>query len=90
MVMFVGKVEPIVYGSKSLGRFYVLEQPDGKQLVVEQYVEPASALKAQRAVARRGSPDHGADPTAGTRRGGRATGAAPRAARTRSSASRAL
>ena len=47
VVMFVGKVEPIVYGSKSLGRFYVLEQPDGKQLVVEQYVEPASALKAQ-------------------------------------------
>ena len=44
VVMFVGKVEPIVYGSKSLGRFYVLEQPDGKQLVVEQYVEPASAL----------------------------------------------
>jgi hypothetical protein len=47
VVMFVGKVEPIVYGSKSLGRFYVLEQPDGKELVVEQYVEPASALKAQ-------------------------------------------
>ena len=47
VVMFVGKVEPIVYGSKSFGRFYVLEQPDGKELVVEQYVEPASALKAQ-------------------------------------------
>jgi hypothetical protein len=47
VVMFVGKIEPIVYGSKSLGRFSVLEQPDGKQLVVEQYVEPASALKAQ-------------------------------------------
>lgn len=47
VVMFVGKVEPIVYGSKSLGRFYVLEQPGGKQLVVEQYIEPASALKAQ-------------------------------------------
>ena len=47
VVMFVGKVEPIVYGSKSLGRFFVLEQPDGKELVVEQYIEPASALKAQ-------------------------------------------
>ena len=47
VVMFVGKVEPIVYGSKSLGRFYVLEQADGRELVVEQYVEPASALKAQ-------------------------------------------
>lgn len=49
VVMFVGKVEPIVYGSASFGRFYVLEQPDGKELVVEQYVEPASAYKAQRA-----------------------------------------
>ena len=47
VVMFVGKVEPIVYGSKSFGRFYVLEQPDGRQLVVEQYIEPASACKAQ-------------------------------------------
>ena len=48
VVMFVGKVEPIVYGSKSFGRFYVLQQPDGKQLVVEQAVEPASAFKAQK------------------------------------------
>ena len=47
VVMFIGKVEPIVYGSKSFGRFYVLEQPDGRQLVVEQYIEPASARKAQ-------------------------------------------
>jgi hypothetical protein len=47
VVMFIGNVEPIVYGSKSLGRFYVLEQPDGRELVVEQYIEPASALKAQ-------------------------------------------
>jgi hypothetical protein len=48
VVMFIGKIEPIVYGSASFGRFYVLEQPDGKQLVVEQYVEPASAYEAQR------------------------------------------
>lgn len=47
VVMFVGKIEPLVYGSKSLGRFYVLEQPGGGQLVVEQYIEPASALDAQ-------------------------------------------
>ena len=47
VVMFVGKIEPIVQGSTSMTRFYVLEQPDGKQLVVEQFVEPASALKAQ-------------------------------------------
>jgi hypothetical protein len=48
VVMYPGGIEPIVYGGNSLGRFYVLEQPDGKQLVVEQYVEPASALKAQK------------------------------------------
>jgi hypothetical protein len=48
VVMFVGKIEPLVYGSRSFGRFYVLEQPDGKQLVVEQYVEPAAAYDAQR------------------------------------------
>jgi len=47
VVMFVGKIEPIVYGSKSFARFYVLAQPDGKELVVEQYVEPASAFNAQ-------------------------------------------
>jgi hypothetical protein len=45
VVMFVASVEPIVYGSKSFGRFYVLEQPDGKQLVVEEFAEPASAFK---------------------------------------------
>jgi hypothetical protein len=48
VVMFISKVEPVVYGSKSFGRFYVLDQPDGKQLVVEQAVEPASAFKAQK------------------------------------------
>ena len=49
VVMFIGKIEPLVYGSASFARFYVLEQPDGKQLVVEQYIEPASAFRAQRA-----------------------------------------
>jgi len=48
VVMFVSKIEPIVYGSQSFGRFYVLEQPGGRQLVVEQAVEPASAFKAQK------------------------------------------
>jgi hypothetical protein len=48
VVMFISKVEPVVYGSKSFGRFYVLKQPDGKQLVVEQAVEPGSAFKAQK------------------------------------------
>jgi hypothetical protein len=51
VVMFIGSVEPIVYGSKVRGRFYVLQLPDGKQLVVEQFVEPASAFaKAQPAL----------------------------------------
>lgn len=48
VVMYISKIEPIVYGSRSFGRFYVLQQPDGKQLVVEQAVEPASAFKAQK------------------------------------------
>jgi hypothetical protein len=45
VVMFPGSVEPIVYGSKVFGRFYVLDQPGGKQLVVEEFAEPASAFK---------------------------------------------
>jgi hypothetical protein len=45
VVMFVGSVEPIVYGSKSFGRFYVLEQPGGGQLVVEEFADPASAFR---------------------------------------------
>jgi hypothetical protein len=48
VVMFIGSVEPIVYGSKVFGRFYVLRQPDGKQLVVEEFVEPASAFAKAR------------------------------------------
>jgi hypothetical protein len=43
--MFIGSVEPIVYGSKTFGRIYVLEQTGGKQIVVEQFAEPASAFK---------------------------------------------
>jgi hypothetical protein len=48
VVMFISTVEPIVYGSRSFGRFYVLQQPDAEQLVVEQAVEPASAFKAEK------------------------------------------
>ena len=47
VVLFIGKIEPIVHDSASFGRFYMLAQPDDKELVIEQYVEPASALKAQ-------------------------------------------
>jgi hypothetical protein len=43
--MFIGSVEPVVYGSKTFGRFYVLQQPGGKQLVVEEFAEPASAFR---------------------------------------------
>ena len=48
VVMYVGGIEPYVYGSDTYGRFLILEQPDGKELVVEQFVEPASAFRAQR------------------------------------------
>ncbi len=48
VVMFIGSVEPIVYGSKVRGRFYVLQQPDGEQLVVEEFAEPASAFARAR------------------------------------------
>jgi hypothetical protein len=48
VVLFLSKIEPVIYGETGFGRFYVLEQPDGKELVVEQFVEPASAFKAQR------------------------------------------
>jgi hypothetical protein len=48
VVMFIGSIEPLVYGSKVFGRFYVLQQPDGKQLVVEEFAEPASAFAKAR------------------------------------------
>ena len=44
--LFIGKIEAILYASKTFGRFYVLEQPDGKQLVVEQFVKPVAGTKA--------------------------------------------
>jgi hypothetical protein len=47
VVMYVGGIEPYVYGSDTYGRFLILEQPDGKELVVEQFVEPASAFRRQ-------------------------------------------
>ena len=45
VVMFIGSIEPLVYGSKTFGRFYVLDRPGGKQIVVEEFAEPASAFK---------------------------------------------
>lgn len=44
VVMYVGGIEPLVYGSQTFGRFLVLEQPDGGELVVEQFVEPRKAF----------------------------------------------
>jgi hypothetical protein len=45
VVLMMGGVEPILYAGEILGRFLVLEQPDGKQLVVEEWFEPASAAE---------------------------------------------
>ena len=45
VVMFVGGIEPLVMGSTSFSRFLVLEQPDGKELVVEQWVEPGKQFR---------------------------------------------
>ena len=47
VVMYVGGIEPYVYGSDTYGRFLILEQPDGKELVVEEFVEPASEFEKQ-------------------------------------------
>lgn len=47
VVMFPGGFEPLVYGSQTYGRFYVLEQPGGGQLVVEQFVEPRKQFERQ-------------------------------------------
>lgn len=45
VVMYVGGIEPLVYGSQTSARFLVLEQPDGGELVVEQFAEPRRAFK---------------------------------------------
>lgn len=47
VVMYVGGVESYVYGSETKGRFLVLDQPDGRQLVVEIAVEPKRAFRKQ-------------------------------------------
>ena len=45
VVMYVGGIEPYVMGSQSFSRFLVLEQPDGKQLVVELWGEPGQVFR---------------------------------------------
>jgi hypothetical protein len=45
--MYVGGIETYVYGSDTYGRFLILEQPDGKELVIEEFVEPASEFREQ-------------------------------------------
>jgi hypothetical protein len=47
VVMYVGGIEPYVMGSQSFSRFLVLNQPDGKQLVVELWGEPRRAVRKQ-------------------------------------------
>ena len=47
VVLYMGGIEPYVYGSDVQGRFLVLEQPGGGQLVVEQWVEPRRAFDDQ-------------------------------------------
>ena len=47
VTMYVGGVEPYVMGSLSISRFLVLDQPDGRQLVVELWVEPRRAFRKQ-------------------------------------------
>ena len=47
VVLYVGGVETYVYGSDIKGRFIVLEQPDGNELVIEQFVEPRKAFRKQ-------------------------------------------
>ena len=43
VVMIVGGVEPLVYGSNTFARWLVLEHPEG-QVLIEQFVEPAKAF----------------------------------------------
>lgn len=47
VVMYVGGIEPYVMGSQSFSRFLVLEQPDGRQLVVELWGEPGRVFRKQ-------------------------------------------
>ena len=47
VVMFIGAIEPVVYGEQSKARYYVLDQSDGKQLVVEMWVDPIKAFDEQ-------------------------------------------
>ena len=47
VVMYVGGIEPYVMGSQSTSRFLVLDQPDGKQLVVELWAEPRRVFRKQ-------------------------------------------
>jgi hypothetical protein len=47
VVLMNGGIEPLVYGANIKGRYLILEQPDGGQLVIEEFVEPASAFEGQ-------------------------------------------
>jgi hypothetical protein len=47
VVMFLGKIEPVVYGRDTKARYVVLEQDEDTQLVVEMWVEPRKAFDDQ-------------------------------------------
>lgn len=47
VVMFIGAIEPVVWGRSSKTRFLVLDQPDGRQLVVELWVDPAKQFAGE-------------------------------------------
>lgn len=50
VVLMIGAIEPSVMGSRVLGRFHVLERPEGGQLLVEYWAQPARAAEAPFAV----------------------------------------
>jgi hypothetical protein len=47
VVLFVGGIEPIVFGRESFARYLVLEQPGGGQMVIEEWADPRSAAEAE-------------------------------------------
>jgi hypothetical protein len=47
VVLYVGGIEPYVYGSQTRGRFLILEEPGGGELVIEIFVEPLKAFEQE-------------------------------------------
>lgn len=47
VVMLLGGIEPVVYGSQSFGRFLVLDLGGGDQLIVEEWVVPRKTARRE-------------------------------------------